>query len=211
MASSIVELTAAARERVGKGAARQARRDGKLPAVIYGNKKDPEAIVLDANEVWKQYLRGNFTSTVFKIAIDGQERLAVARDMQLHPLKDTPIHVDFQRVREDGMIRVEVPVHFKNREKCPGLKRGGALNVVRHDVEVWCPYDQIPAEFVVDLDGVQIGTSIHISSINVPDNVTPTIADRDFTLATLTGRMKKEDTETAEGAEGEAGKDDEKK
>ncbi|MEL7049202.1 MAG: 50S ribosomal protein L25/general stress protein Ctc [Pseudomonadota bacterium] len=204
MASSTVELTAAARPRVGKGAARQTRREGKLPAVIYGDKKDPEAIALDANEIWKQYLKGGFTSTVFKINIDANERLVVARDIQLHPVKDTPLHVDFLRVGADGLIRVNVPVKFINEASSPGLKRGGALNVVRHAIEVWCPYDQIPPSFVIDLDGVGIGTSIHVSSLDIPEGVKPTIQDRDFTIATITGRMAKDDVaEEAPAAEAE--------
>ncbi|MEO1282088.1 MAG: 50S ribosomal protein L25/general stress protein Ctc [Pseudomonadota bacterium] len=204
MASSTVELTATARPRVGKGAARLTRREGKLPAVIYGNNKDPETIALDANEVWKQYLKGGFTSTVFKINIDANERMVVARDMQLHPVKDTPLHVDFLRIGDDGLIRVKVPVKFINEGSSPGLKRGGALNIVRHDIEVWCPYDQIPPSFVVDLDGVGIGTSIHVSTLDIPDGVKPTIQDRDFTIATITGRMAKEEVaEEAPAAEGE--------
>ncbi len=202
-----IELNATVRQRVGKGAARQSRREGKLPAIIYGNNEAPEAIDLDANEVWKQYLKGNFTSSVFKVNIGGEHRLVVARDMQLHPVKDTPLHVDFLRVGTDGRIRIHVPVKFINQGQSPGLKRGGALNIVRHDVEVWCPYDQIPEAFVIDLAGVQIGTSIHISGVAVPEGVEPTIKDRDFTIATITGRMKKGDSEGDGEGEGEEKKD----
>lgn len=205
MSQSTVELTATVRDRVGKGAARQTRREGKLPAVIYGDKKEPEAIALDANEVWKQYLKGGFTSKVFKVTVGKEDRLVVAREMQLHPVKDTPLHVDFLRVGADGLIRVKVPVKFINDALSPGLKRGGALNVVRYNIEVWCPYDKIPPAFVVDLDGVAIGTSIHISDIDVPDGVKPTIQDRDFTVATITGRVAKEEVveeaPTEEGSE----------
>lgn len=214
MASATVELSASMRGRVGKGAARQTRREGKVPAVIYGDHKQPESIALDANEVWKQYLKGGFTSTVFKIQIDGTERLVVAREMQLHPVKDTPMHVDFLRVASDGLIRVKVPVKFINEGQSPGMKRGGALNIVRHDVEVWCPYDKIPSAFIVDLAGVQIGTSIHISEIEIPADAKPTIQDRDFTIATLTGRIAKEEVEETVEAEGEgeaAAAGDEKK
>ncbi|MEM1371363.1 MAG: 50S ribosomal protein L25/general stress protein Ctc [Pseudomonadota bacterium] len=205
MSQSTVELTATVRDRVGKGAARQTRREGKLPAVIYGDKKEPDALSLAATEVWTQSLKGGFTSKVFKVTVGKEDRLVVAREMQLHPVKDTPLHVDFLRVGADGLIRVKVPVKFINDALSPGLKRGGALNVVRYNIEVWCPYDKIPPAFVVDLDGVAIGTSIHISDIDVPDGVKPTIQDRDFTVATITGRVAKEEVveeaPTEEGSE----------
>lgn len=198
MATETIELDALARPRVGKGAARKVRREGKVPAVIYGDNKAPEAIALDYNEIWKQYLKGHFTSTVFKLKIDGEERLVIPRDMQLDPVRDTPVHIDFLRIGKDGLIRVLVPVRFINEGQSPGLKRGGVLNIVRHDIEVWCPYDKIPNAFTIDLAGVQIGTSIHVSSIELPEGITPTITDRDFTIATIAGRgkMAEEETET---------------
>lgn len=207
MARSTVELDALARPRVGKGAARQVRREGRVPAVIYGDNKPPEAIALDYNEIWKQYLKGHFTSTVFKLKIDGEERLVIPRDMQLDPVRDTPVHIDFLRIGKDGLIRVLIPVRFINEGQSPGLKRGGVLNIVRHDVEVWCPYDKIPAAFTIDLTGVPIGRSIHVSSINMPEGVVPTITDRDFTVATVVGRGKQqaeEDTEAPATAEAAA-------
>ncbi|CFX52331.1 50S ribosomal protein L25 [Candidatus Filomicrobium marinum] len=207
MATSTVELDALARPRVGKGAARQVRREGRVPAVIYGDNKPPEAIALDYNEIWKQYLKGHFTSTVFKLKIDGEERLVIPRDMQLDPVRDTPVHIDFLRIGKDGLIRVLIPVRFINEAQSPGLKRGGVLNIVRHDVEVWCPYDKIPAAFIIDLAGVPIGRSIHVSSINMPEGVVPTITDRDFTVATVVGRGKQqaeEDTEATTTAEAAA-------
>ncbi len=137
MATETIELDAVARPRVGKGAARQVRREGKVPAVIYGDNQPPEAIALDYNEIWKQYLKGQFTSTVFKLNIDGEIRLVVPRDMQLDPVRDTPLHIDFLRIGKDGRIRVLVPVRFINEAQSPGLKRGGVLNVVRHEIEVW--------------------------------------------------------------------------
>lgn len=198
MANETIELDALARPRAGKGAARKVRREGKVPAVIYGDNKPPESIALDYNEIWKQYLKGQFTSTVFKLKIEGEERLVIPRDMQLDPVRDTPVHIDFLRIGKDGLIRVLVPVRFINEGQSPGLKRGGVLNVVRHDIEVWCPYDKIPAAFTIDLAGVQIGTSIHVSSIELPEGITPTITDRDFTIATIAGRgkMAEEETET---------------
>lgn len=188
MASETFELEAAARGRVGKGAARQTRREGRVPAVIYGDKKEPEAISLDYNEVWKMYLRGQFMAKVFKLKVDGNEHLVVSRDLQLDPVKDTPIHIDFLRIRSDGLIRVHIPVKFLNEGTCPGLKRGGVLNIVRHDIEVWCPYDKIPAAFEVDLASVQIGQSIHVSALTMPEGAKAVIQDRDFTIATIAGR-----------------------
>ena len=188
MASETFELEAAARGGVGKGAARQTRREGRVPAVIYGDKKEPEAISLDYNEVWKMYLRGQFMAKVFKLKVDGNEHLVVSRDLQLDPVKDTPIHIDFLRIRADGLIRVHIPVKFVNEGTCPGLKRGGVLNIVRHDIEVWCPYDKIPAAFEVDLASVQIGQSIHVSSLTMSEGAKAVIQDRDFTIATIAGR-----------------------
>jgi len=206
MAQSTTELTATARPRVGKGAARQVRREGRVPAVIYGDNKPPESVALDYNELWKQYLKGSFTSTVFTLKIDDGERLVIARDVQVDPVMDTPIHVDFLRIGTDGLIRVAVPVKFINETQSPGLKRGGVLNIVRHQVEVWCPYDKIPASFVIDLAGVTIGTSIHISAVDIPEGVSPVIKDRDFTIATIAGRIKDDapaenEAEPADGEE----------
>jgi len=204
MATETIELDAVARPRAGKGAARKVRREGKVPAVIYGDNKPPEAIALDYNDVWKQYLKGHFTSTVFKLKVEGEERLVIPRDMQLDPVRDTPLHIDFLRIGKDGLIRVQVPVRFINEGASPGLKRGGVLNIVRHDVEVWCPYDRIPSSFTIDLTGVQIGRSIHVSSLELPEGVTPTITDRDFTIATVAGRGKMLAEEEAETAAAEA-------
>lgn len=198
MAQAPVQLDASARPRVGKGAARHARREGTVPAVIYGAKKPPLSISIDYNTLWKQILKGHFTSTVFEIKVGDEVHRVVARDVQLDPVRDTPIHADFLRVAEDGMIRILVPVKFSNDLLSPGLKRGGVLNIVRHEVEVFCPYDRIPPFFEIDLTGTQIGTSIHISSVQMPEGVTPTIRDRDFTIATIAGRLK--DEEPAEAA-----------
>ncbi|MCB1520157.1 MAG: 50S ribosomal protein L25/general stress protein Ctc [Hyphomicrobiaceae bacterium] len=193
MAQKPIELDATARERVGKGAARQARRDGRIPAVIYGAKQPPLPISVDGNTLWKQFLKGHFTSTVFEIKVGGDMHRVIARDLQLDPVKDTPLHADFLRVGEDGMIRVFVPMKFTNDTLSPGLKRGGVLNIVRHEVEVFCPYDRIPPFFEISLDGAGIGTSFHISNVALPDGVTPIIRDRDFTIATIAGRLKDDD------------------
>ena len=196
-----IEFKATARPRAGKGAARQARREGNVPAVIYGSGEPPETIAINGNDLWKQYIKGHFTSTVIKITVDSKEILVIPRDVQVDPVKDHPIHVDFLRIAKDGIIRVAVPVHFTNHALSPGLKRGGVLNIVRHEIEVFCPYDRIPAQFEVNLDGFDIGRSIHISSIVMPEGVSPVIQDRDFTVATVAGAKKEDDTASAtEGA-----------
>lgn len=191
------ELKATARPRAGKGAARQARREGKVPAVIYGDGQPPETIALDYKELWQQVLKGHFTSTVFEINVDGTKKHVIPRDLQLDPIKDKPIHVDFLRIGKQGLIRVQVPVRFINEGQSPGLKRGGVLNIVRHEIEVTCPYDKIPPHFEIDLTGLEIGRSIHISAVSLPDGMTPTIKDRDFTIATIAGRVKQEEEEVA--------------
>jgi large subunit ribosomal protein L25 len=200
MAQHSVELKATARPRAGKGAARQARREGKVPAVIYGDGQPPETISLDYNELWKQVLKGHFTSTVFEVEVEGKTHRVIPRDLQVDPIKDQPIHVDFLRIGKDALIRVEVPVRFINDTLSPGLKRGGVLNIVRHDIEVSCPYDKIPAYFEVDLAGLEIGRSIHISSIAMPEGVEATIKDRDFTVATIAGAVKQEEEKPAAAA-----------
>ena len=144
--------------------------------------------------------RGGFLSTVYDIKVDGQTFRALSRDVQFDPVKDLPIHVDFQRVGGDGSIRVMVPVEIINEELSPGMKRGGVLNIVRREIEVMCPANAIPESIVLDLDGVEIGTSIHISAMSLPEGVTPTITDRDFTVATVAGSAAaKSDVEGEEG------------
>lgn len=191
--SGLIPLKAQARPRAGKGAARQTRREGSVPAVIYGDNKSPETIALDYNELWKQVLKGHFTSTAFEIDVDGTKHIVLARDVQLDPVRDTPLHVDFQRVGKDGIIRVSIPVRFANEAASPGLKRGGVLNIVRHDFEVYCPYDKIPSHFEIDLTGLEIGRSIHVSAVAMPEGISPVIKGRDFTIATIAGALKGDD------------------
>jgi len=205
MAQSI-ELKATARDKVGKGAAKHVRRTGLVPGVIYGDKKSPEAINLPYTEVWKHYKGGRFLATVFQLEVNGAKQQVIPRDVQVDPVKDFVMHVDFQRIAKDATIRVGIPVHFLNHEKSPGLKRGGVLNVVRHEVELFCPADAIPDHLEVNLEGLEIGASVHISAIQLPPNTRPTIADRDFTVATIAG-AKAEEVEVkpeAAVAEGEA-------
>lgn len=193
MAQQLIELKATARPRAGKGAARQARREGNVPAVIYGDNKSPETISLEYNELWKQVLKGHFTSTVFDIVVDGKKHRVIPRELQLDPVLDLPVHVDFLRIGKDGIIRVAIPVRFVNEGLSPGLKRGGVLNIVRHDIEVYCPYDRIPPYFEANLQGLEIGRSIHVSAIEIPDGIRSVIRDRDFTVATIAGAVRQEE------------------
>ena len=199
--SELTPLKATARPRAGKGAARQARREGNVPAVIYGDNKTPELIAIEYNTLWKQLIKGHFTSTAFELDVEGKKHIVLARDLQLDPVKDTPVHVDFLRVGKDGVIRVEIPVRFTNDQASPGIKRGGVLNIVRHEVEVFCPYDKIPQFFEADLTGLEIGRSIHISAIKLPEGVSPVIKNRDFTIATIAGALKGDTEEAAATAE----------
>lgn len=204
------EIKASARPRGGKGAARAVRREGQVPAVIYGgDEKKPETIALDHNEVVKLIKRGRFLATVFDIDVAGKTSRAIPREVQLDPIKDLPIHVDFQRIGSDNRVRIGVPMRFVNEAASPGLKRGGVLNIVRREVEVWAPADRIPEYFEADLEGLEIGRSVHISAVKLPEGVRPTITDRDFTIATIAGAsaMKAEGDEVTPGAapaEGEA-------
>jgi len=204
--SEITEIKATARARAGKGASRQARREGNVPAVIYGDGKPAEIIAINGNDLWKQFIKGHFTSSVFDIAVGNDRIRVIPRDVQVDPVKDHPIHVDFLRIGKDGVIRVFVAVRFTNHVLSPGLKRGGVLNIVRHDIEIYCPYDRIPPYFEVNLEGLDIGRSIHVSSIVLPEGVRPVIANRDFTIATIAGAKKDDEAEaaTAAGAEGAA-------
>ncbi len=195
--SELIPLKATARPRAGKGAARQARRDGNVPAVIYGDNKTPETINLEYNALWKQVIKGHFTATAFELDVEGKKHIVLARDVQVCPVRDTPLHVDFQRVGKDGVIRVAVPVKFVNETLSPGLKRGGVLNIVRHEIEVYSPYDKIPEFFEIDLTGLEIGKSIHMSFVKKPDYITPVIKKRDFTIATIAGALKGDTEEAA--------------
>ncbi|MET3794187.1 50S ribosomal protein L25/general stress protein Ctc [Aquamicrobium terrae] len=185
--STSYELKAETRERVGKGSARAIRREGKIPAVIYGDKQPPLAIVVSYKDIFYKIHGGGFMTTVATIDVDGKKIRVLPKDYQLDAVRDFPLHVDFLRVSAKSEVTVNIPVHFINEEKSPGLKRGGVLNVVRHDVEFVCPADSIPDSITVDLEGTEIGDVIHISSIKLPKGVKPVIADRDFTVATVAG------------------------
>jgi len=207
--SAVKELKASPRDRVGKGAARALRRDGQIPAVIYGGGAAPTPIALNANTMTQLIYAGHFKTTVFEVDVDGRKTRVIPRDYALDPVKDMPIHVDFLRVAAGQTITVEVPVHFLNSETAPGIKNGGVLNVVRHAVEVEAPADRIPDAIEVDLAGAQMGDSIHISSVKLPAGVTPTI-DRDFTIATIAApaglgaKVEAEEAAAAEAAKAES-------
>ncbi|MBX5166160.1 50S ribosomal protein L25/general stress protein Ctc [Rhizobium phaseoli] len=198
MSQETYELKAEARERVGKGSARELRRNGLIPAVIYGDKQAPIAIALNTNEVTKRIHAGGFMTTVATIEVDGKTYKVLPKDYQLDPVRDFTMHVDFLRVSGNTQVTVEIPVHFINEAKSPGIKVGGVLNIVRHEVEVHCPADAIPEFFNVDLNGKKIGDSIHISEVTLPKGVTPVI-DRDFTIATIIAPAGGIDETAAEG------------
>ena len=183
--SDSYELEAQLRERAGKGAARELRRNHMVPAVIYGNKEDPISIALPSKELTTKIHGGGFMTTIATIKVGGQSHQVLPRDYQLHPVRDTIQHVDFLRISRNTIVTVEIPVHFENEDECEGLTRGGVLNIVRHTVEVNCPANSIPDSFTVDLKGYDLGDSINISSVALPEGVEPTITDRDFTIATI--------------------------
>ena len=183
--ANAVTLKATARAGAGKGAARAVRREGLVPAVIYGDKQETQLVSLTYRELVPHVNTGRFTATLVDLDVEGKKVRVIPRDIQFEPVRDFIIHVDFLRLGKDARIRVEVPVHFKNHEASPGLKVGGVLNIVRHEIEVFTPADRIPEEFLIDLTGLQIGQSIHISQIQLPEGVKPAIAERDFTIATI--------------------------
>jgi large subunit ribosomal protein L25 len=204
--AAATELKAQARDRVGKGAARELRRQGLIPAVIYGDKKSPLPIAISYNEAMKRIYAGGFLSHVLTVDVAGEKHRVIPRDYQLDPVKDFALHVDFLRVTADTRLHVEVHVHFINEEKSPGLKRGGTLNIVRHTVELACSPEAIPEEIVVDLTGTDIGDSIHISAVQLPAGVEPVIHERDFTIATIvapSALRSEEDTAAAPAEEPE--------
>lgn len=178
-------LKAEARTKSSKGAVRSLRLAGRVPAVIYGDKQTPELISIDSKTVSALYMKGAFTSLALNIDIDGKIERVIPRDVQREVVRDFIIHVDFLRLGKNATLHVDVPVRFINQETSPGLKAGGTLNIVRHEVELICPADAIPSELEVDLSTFNLGDSIHISSVKLPTNVRPVIADRDFTIATI--------------------------
>lgn len=208
--SDTVTFDAESRALVGKGAARAARRNGRVPAVIYGANKDPEPITIDPRQLRAARMQPGFFATLFDVSLNGNKQQVLCRDLQLHPVTDQPMHADFLRVTESTRINVEIPVVFTNEEESPGLKSGGVLNVVRYEVEVMCRAGAIPDDIVVDLTGLEVGDSFHISSIELPAGVKPTI-DRDFTIATIaapTVAVVEDDADEDAEGEGDDGADE---
>ena len=174
------------RERTGTGGARETRRAGMVPGVLYGGDKDPVAIAVKANEFRKALYTGKLLGHLVTLKHGKESQPVIAKAIDMHPVTDEPVHFDLYRVDEHQLIKIEVPVHFKNQEDSPGLKKGGTLNIVRHTVELACPADHIPEELVFDLTGAEIGDTIRMSAFTLPEGVKPGV-DRDFVVATLAG------------------------
>jgi large subunit ribosomal protein L25 len=217
--SEQLTLPAEARDRAGKGASRALRRDGRVPAVVYGEKKEPLSIHVEEKQLYKMLSTGHFMNSVIMIDFEGEAHRTLPKAVDFHPVTSRPIHVDFLRIGEHTKVTVAVPVRFDNEEESPGLKRGGVLNVVQHELELVCDASKIPNEIHIDLTGLEIGDSIHIGQVSLPEGVMPSNEDEDFTVATIIApsAMKAEEEEAAaaegeealaEGEEGEAAEGD---
>ena len=196
--SEQLTLPAEARERAGKGASRALRRDGRVPAVIYGDKKEPRSVHVEEKLLTKMLSTGHFMNSVVMIDAGGKTHRTLPKDVQFHPVSSRPVHVDFLRIGEHSKVHVNVPVRFDNEEASPGIKRGGVLNVVRHELELVCDAAEIPEEIHIDLTGLEIGDSVHISALKLPKGSESAITDRDFTIATVVApsAMKSEEGDT---------------
>jgi large subunit ribosomal protein L25 len=205
--SEALTLPAELRERGGKGASRDLRRSGRVPAVIYGGKEEPTPIHVEERALSRQLGTGHFMNSIVMVEVNGKAVRTIPKDVSLHPVSDRPLHVDFFRLAKDAKIQVAVPVVFANEEDSPGLKKGGVLNVVRHDLELVCESDRIPDQIVLDVTGLDIGDSIHISHVTLPEGSVSAITDRDFTIATIVApsAIKQEAAEAAEAEEIAAG------
>jgi large subunit ribosomal protein L25 len=201
--SDQLTLPAEARDRAGKGASRALRREGRVPAVVYGEKKEPLAIHVEEKLLSRMLSTGHFMNSVIMIDYAGKPHRTLPKAVDFHPVSSRPIHVDFLRIGEHTKVTVGIPVRFDNEEDSPGLKRGGVLNVVQHELELVCDAASIPNEIHIDLTGLEIGDSVHIGQVKLPDGVTAANQDEDFTVATIVApsAMKAEEEETA--AEGE--------
>jgi large subunit ribosomal protein L25 len=199
--SEQLTLPAETRDRAGKGASRALRREGRVPAVVYGEKKEPLSVHVEEKLLSKMLSTGHFMNSVVMIDVGGKAHRTLPKAIDFHPVSSRPVHVDFLRIGEHTKVTVAIPVRFDNEDDSPGLKRGGVLNVVQHEIELVCDAASIPDEIHVDLTGREIGDSIHISDVKLPNGVTAAIDDRDFTVATLVApsAMKSEEGEE-EGA-----------
>lgn len=178
-------LSAETRDRGGKGASRELRRSGRVPAVVYGGKEEPLMIHVEEKLLMKQLMTGHFMNSVVMIEVGGKQIRTLPKDVSFHPVKDRPIHADFLRISKDAKVHVSVPVVFENEEASPGLKRGGVLNIVRHELELVCDAANIPDDIAIDVTGFEVGDSIHISNVKLPKGSESAITDRDFTIATI--------------------------
>ena len=202
--SDQLTLSAEARDRAGKGASRALRRENRVPAVIYGMNEEPLMVHVEEKALNKALGTGHFMNTVVMVEVGGKKVRTLPKDVAFHPVSDRPLHVDFLRVAKNASVHVNVPVRFDNEDASPGLKRGGVLNVVRHELELVVDADKIPDDIVVDLTGLEVGDSIHITDIKLPKGSESAIDDRDFTIATIVApsALKSSDGEAAD-AEGE--------
>jgi len=203
--SDQLTLAAEARDRAGKGASRALRRDGRVPAVIYGGKEEPQTIHVEERALSRLLHTGHFANSIVMIEIGGKSVRTLPKDVAFHPVTDRPTHVDFLRLSKNAKVEVAVPVVFTNEEASPGLKKGGVLNVVRHELELVCDADKIPSEIEIDVTGKDVGDSIHISEVTLPSGSESAITDRDFTIATLVAPSALKKAEGAAAAEGEEG------
>jgi large subunit ribosomal protein L25 len=202
--SDTLNLPAETRERAGKGASRALRRDGRVPAVVYGGNEEPIAIHVQEKELVRQLMTGHFFNSIIEVEVGGKTLRTQPKDVAFHPVTDRPLHVDFLRLGANATVHVNVPVVFANEDASPGLKRGGVLNVVRHELELVCDADKIPHEITIDVTGFDVGESIHIHHVKLPSGVASAITDRDFTIATIAApsALKSSEGDTAkEGAE----------
>jgi large subunit ribosomal protein L25 len=183
--SDTLTLPAETRERAGKGASRALRREGRVPAVVYGGNEEPLAIHVEEKELRRQLGTGHFFNSVVEVEVGGKKLRTLPKDVAFHPVSDRPLHADFLRLSKDSKVHVEVPVLFINEAASPGLKRGGVLNIVRHELELVCDADKIPEDIQIDVTGLDVGASIHISHVTLPAGSLSAITDRDFTIATI--------------------------
>lgn len=202
--SDQLTLSAETRDRAGKGASRELRRQNRVPAVIYGNKQEPELIHVEEKALIKLLMTGHFSNSVVEIELGGKKQITIPKDVAFHPVSDRPTHVDFLRIVKGAKVDIEVPVVFINEDASPGLKRGGVLNIVRHELELICDNDKIPDDIQIDVSGFDIGDSIHISHVKLPKGSESKITDRDFTIATIVAPSALKSTEGDTTAEGEA-------
>ena len=202
--SDTLTLPAETRARAGKGASRELRRSGRVPAVVYGGKQEPLSIHVEEKELLRHLGTGHFMNSIVMVDVGGSQVRALPKDVAFHPVTDRSLHVDFLRLARDSKVEVAVPVVFVNEDSSPGLKRGGVLNIVRHELELICEADKIPDDITIDVAGLDIGDSVHINDVVLPAGTENAISERDFTIATIVApsalKSEEGDTEKTEGA-----------